>query len=342
MKANLNRRRFLKGAAVGAAAGSAALIAPIPAAGAAAPQAGAPPQRGTAPPPSARALAAETGPVSRSGRPDGRRPRLRLHGGRDQVIGLRIRRLESRVELPIAPGVVHQLRRKQGSRVADLLPRRIVGRDGRWLFQGGRQADARHGARHGRPAARGDDDLQRVRAAAFPSTSFLETRSTRARGGRAWSGTTVSRTRPRWFATTSSGTTRRFHCTHFAESAVRAYKIAMTRADGAGRARGRRRPAGNADRRSIQAAHSEAHADRRPRRRSGAVAEVAKLLVAAENPIIVAGRAARTRRRHEADGRARRHAAGAGAGWGAQYAQPPSPERRRCGRKCRRDSRPAG
>ena len=61
MKSSLNRRRFLKGAAAGAAAGGASLIAPIPVAGA--PQAAAPP-RGTAPSPSARALAAETEPVS--------------------------------------------------------------------------------------------------------------------------------------------------------------------------------------------------------------------------------------------------------------------------------------
>ena len=42
------------------------------------------------------------------------------------------------------------------------------------------------------------------------------------------SGCTACRTPPPWCATTSSGTTRRSRCTHFAESAVRAYKIAMT------------------------------------------------------------------------------------------------------------------
>ena len=58
-KKHLNRRGFLKGAAVGAAAGAAALVGPVPAANAQQPAALA---RGTALP-SARALAAETAPL---------------------------------------------------------------------------------------------------------------------------------------------------------------------------------------------------------------------------------------------------------------------------------------
>ena len=50
----------------------------------------------------------------------------------------------------------------------------------------------------------------------------------------------------------------------------------------------------NAGQGPFEAAHSEADADEAAGRRSGAVAEVAKLLVAAENPVIMAGRVART------------------------------------------------
>jgi thiamine pyrophosphate-dependent acetolactate synthase large subunit-like protein len=56
----VNRRGFLKGAAASAAAGAAALVAPVPAAGAQQPAA---PARGTAPSPSTAALAAETQPL---------------------------------------------------------------------------------------------------------------------------------------------------------------------------------------------------------------------------------------------------------------------------------------
>ena len=84
--------------------------------------------------------------------------------------------------------------------------------------------------------------------------------------------------------------------THFAESSVRAYKIAMTPPygpvvivadamlqEGAGLAR-----------RSAAPARPAAHAATPPAADAGAVAELAKLLVAAENPLIVTGRVART------------------------------------------------
>src|SRR5882724_11659538 len=58
-----DRRGFLKGAAIGAAAGGAALVEQIQVAAVAA-QPAATPQRGTAAPPSAAQLAAETEPVS--------------------------------------------------------------------------------------------------------------------------------------------------------------------------------------------------------------------------------------------------------------------------------------
>ncbi len=83
---------------------------------------------------------------------------------------------------------------------------------------------------------------------------------------------------------------------HFAESTVRAYKIAMTPpyepvvivAD----AVLQEEPMPEADRRNARIPKLALSAP--PAGDSGAVAEVAKLLVAAENPVIVAGRAART------------------------------------------------
>jgi acetolactate synthase I/II/III large subunit len=80
--------------------------------------------------------------------------------------------------------------------------------------------------------------------------------------------------------------------THFAESAVRAYKIAMTPPMG---------PVALVvdDHMQDQAVPADLHVPRvsvptPPAGDSGAVAEVARLLVAAENPVLVAGRAART------------------------------------------------
>ena len=65
-------------------------------------------------------------------------------------------------------------------------------------------------------------------AIACRSIMLPATRSTRRCDGPAWSGRTACRTRRRWCATSSSGTTCRGRLPHFAESAVRAYKIAMT------------------------------------------------------------------------------------------------------------------
>ena len=84
---------------------------------------------------------------------------------------------------------------------------------------------------------------------------------------------------------------------HFAESAVRAYKIAMTPpmepvvivAD----AVLQEEPVPEADRGKLRDSQAFAFDAARGRLR-GAVAEAARMLVAAENPVIVAGRAART------------------------------------------------
>jgi acetolactate synthase I/II/III large subunit len=79
---------------------------------------------------------------------------------------------------------------------------------------------------------------------------------------------------------------------HFAESAVRAYKIAMTPPMG---------PVAIVVDEKMQEEHVPADAripklsiPTPPAADSGAIAEIAKLLVAAENPVILAGRAART------------------------------------------------
>jgi acetolactate synthase I/II/III large subunit len=83
---------------------------------------------------------------------------------------------------------------------------------------------------------------------------------------------------------------------HFAESAVRGYKIAMAPAQGpvviVADAVLQEEPIPVADRRSLRIPKLNVAAPSAGD--SGAVAEVARLLVAAENPVIVAGRCART------------------------------------------------
>ncbi len=83
---------------------------------------------------------------------------------------------------------------------------------------------------------------------------------------------------------------------HFAESAVRAYKIAMTPAMGpvviVADAVLQEEPVPDGDRRTLRVPKLNLAAP--PAGDSGAIAEVARMLVAAENPVIVAGRSART------------------------------------------------
>jgi acetolactate synthase-1/2/3 large subunit len=83
---------------------------------------------------------------------------------------------------------------------------------------------------------------------------------------------------------------------HFAESAVRAYKIAMAPAMGpvviVADAVLQEEPIPNADRHSLRVPKLNLAAP--PVADSGAIAEVARMLVNAENPVIVAGRVART------------------------------------------------
>jgi acetolactate synthase I/II/III large subunit len=83
---------------------------------------------------------------------------------------------------------------------------------------------------------------------------------------------------------------------HFAESAVRAYQIAMAPAMGpvvvVADAVLQEEPVPDSDRRTLRV--PKLNLGTPPAGDSGAVAEVARLLVAAENPVIVAGRCART------------------------------------------------
>ena len=100
--------------------------------------------------------------------------------------------------------------------------------DGAWLRQRRRQADAGDGAQHGGPAACGDGHLQRLRRAASRCSSLSATRSTRRCGGLAWSGTTASQDAAAMVRDYTKWDDTPVSLTHFAESAVRAYKIAMT------------------------------------------------------------------------------------------------------------------
>ncbi len=83
---------------------------------------------------------------------------------------------------------------------------------------------------------------------------------------------------------------------HFAESAVRAYKIAMTPAMGpvvlVADAGLQEEPLSEADQRTLHVPKLNLAGP--PAGDSGAIAEAAKMLVSAENPVIIAGRCART------------------------------------------------
>ena len=115
---------------------------------------------------------------------------------------------------------------------------------------------------------------------------------------------------------------------HFAESAVRAYKIAMTPPmmpvllvlDGGLQ----EDPISHRGQRRVCASRSS-RVTTPPQGDSGAVAEAARLLVNAQNPVIVADRAARTPAGHRAAHRARRDAAGAGRRSGRAHELPVAP-----------------
>ena len=214
------------------------------------------------------------------------------------------------------PRVVHQLRRQQEPRAADVLPRGVVGGHGARLRQDRRQADDGDGARHRRPAARVDGDLQRLRRPRAGLHRARQHRSTSRGAAATSSGRTPSRTPRRWCATTPSGTTRRCRSAHFAR--IGRARL-QDRDDAAVRARSCSSPTRSCRRKRIPAADRgrlrvpKLSMTTPPAADAGAVTNVARMLVAAENPVIMAGRAARTPKGIDAARRARRTAAGAGA-----------------------------
>ena len=220
------------------------------------------------------------------------------------------------------------------------MPRRIVGRHGARLREDRRQAAGAccaHGTVGLQHAAMAH--LQRVLRSRAGVHGRSATRSTRRCGGPASSGRTACRTRRRWSATSSSGTTRRCRCTHFAESAVRAYKIAMTPpmvpvvivAD----SELQERPIADTG----AAARAEADARRRRRRATPAPSPRRRGCSSrAENPVLVADRAGPHAGRDDAARRAGRDAAGAGrrSGRPDEFPDAPSAESDRASRGARR------
>ena len=151
--------------------------------------------------------------------------------------------------------------------------------------------------RHRRPAARGDGDLQRLvrpRAGLHHRSATRSMRRMR-RPGVEWAhsvqdAAAMVRDYIKWDDTPVS-------LPHFAESAVRAYKIAMTPPMMPVRARRRQRAAGRADSAEISARAAHPEADASPRRRRAIPARSPKrrgCWSTRENPVIVADRAART------------------------------------------------
>ena len=90
--------------------------------------------------------------------------RRRLHGRRDARPGHRACRRLRRLELPGLPRIADQLRHAERAETRSpvLHARRSLGRDVPWLCQDRRQADGGDDARHRRPAAWLDGDLQRL------------------------------------------------------------------------------------------------------------------------------------------------------------------------------------
>ncbi len=134
--------------------------------------------------------------------------------------------------------------------------------------------------------------------------------------------------------------------TQFAESAVRAYKIAMTPPMGptvlVADAVLQEEPVSPEDRGRLRVPKLSVTSP--PAGDSGAVAEIAKLLVAAENPLIVTGRSARTPKGLEAAGRAGGAASGARvrSSDADELSHAPSAVRHRQSRRRRRRARARG
>ena len=162
------------------------------------------------------------------------------------------------------------------------------------LRQDRRQTAAGHGARHGRAAARSHGRLQRLLRSRPDHDHWRQYHRRHAAAYPRWNGRTAFRTRPRSCAITSNGMICPISLTHFAESTVRAYKMAMTPpmmpvlliVDGELQENPIRADA------SLKVPRLTPTAP--PVGDSGAIEEAAQLLVSAQNPVLIAGRSART------------------------------------------------
>ena len=204
-KTSVGRRGFLKRTAAGAAAALA--VKP----GAALAQAPAEPARPAAPPASARQVALETStPTPRADVYTTDRP------GADFMVDV-LKSLNfdyifanPGIELPRPAGVVHQLRQEHASRSGS--PAATKNRRSRWRTATSRSKASRSSAWR---TARSACSTRRWRSTtrtpiACRCTSFSATSRRSPSAAATSSGRTACRTRPRWCATTRSGTTRRF------------------------------------------------------------------------------------------------------------------------------------
>ena len=280
---SVGRRGFLKDAAAGAAA---LVAAPALAGGAQTP-----PQaqlRPTAPPPSAGLVAAETTPPP---------PRVDVYTtdrpGSDFMVdvlkslGFEYVAANPGSIVPRPARVAHQLRRQQEPGAAHLLPRGVVGGDGARLRQDRRQADAGDGARHRRPAARVDGDLQRLRR---PRAGLHRARQHRSTSR--WRRSDVEWTHSVQDAAAMVRDYTKWDDTPVSLDALRRVGRArlQDRDDAAVRPGGASSPTPCCRRKAIAAADRgrlrvpKLSPTTPPAADAGAVAELAKMLVAAENP----------------------------------------------------------
>jgi len=292
MKTGLNRRRFLKEAAVGAAAGGASLIT-TPNAEAQTPQV-TPPPRGTARPPSARALAAETEPVSVE--PNGL---TADDPGSDFMVDV-IKALGIEYVAANPGSSFRSLHESFINYGANKSPEwltccheesSIAIADGYFRVTGRPMVAMAHGTVGLQHASMNIYNAFAGRVPVFIILGNALDANAR-RPGVEWShsvqdASAMVRDYIKWDDTPIS-------LTHFAESAVRAYKIAMTVPMGPVVlvADGDLQEHPIADRSKLRVPRLTLTSP--PAGDAGAVAEVAKLLVAAENPLILAGRTARS------------------------------------------------
>ena len=289
-KLRLNRRGFLKGAAAGAAA----LVTPVTGQSAQTQQAELPPQRGTAAPLTARAIAAETAPVS---------PDVEVmtedNPGSDFMVDV-IKALGFEY-IAANPGssfrCLHESLINYGKNSAPELltccheESSIAIADGYFRVEGKPMAAMVHGTVGLQHASMNVYNAFVARVPVFIIAGNTID-ATQRRPGVEWNhsvqdAAAMVRDYIKWDDLPIS-------LNHFAESAIRAYKIAMTlpTAPVLLVADSDLQEAPIKDRSKLNI--PKLTLTRPPTGDSGAVAEVAKMLVAAENPVILSGRAART------------------------------------------------